>query len=145
MLARTTGAEGPIGPVGHCHCPTCRKAHGAAFSTVGRVRRAGFEWTSGELLLSSYESSPGKDRFFCSRCGSQLVAAWRDEDEVILRVGCIDTEEIVEPVAHVWTEKKAAWFNHRRLFGPIGDIPPVEFEQLYYERQGGPTMGVGLN
>jgi transposase InsO family protein len=37
------------------------------------------------------------------------------------------------------------WFNHRRLFGPIGDIPPVEFEQLYYERQGGPTMGVGLN
>ena len=22
------------------------------------------------------------------------------------------------------------WFNHRRLFGPIGDIPPVEFEAL---------------
>jgi transposase InsO family protein len=37
------------------------------------------------------------------------------------------------------------WFNHRRLLGPIGDIPPVEFEQLYYERQAGPTMGVGLN
>ncbi len=37
------------------------------------------------------------------------------------------------------------WFNHRRLFGPIGNIPPVEFEQLYYERQGAPTMGVGLN
>jgi transposase InsO family protein len=37
------------------------------------------------------------------------------------------------------------WFNNRRLLGPIGDIPPVEFEQLYYERQAGPTMGVGLN
>ena len=37
------------------------------------------------------------------------------------------------------------WFNHRRLLGPIGDIPPVEFEQLYYERHGDPTIGVGLN
>jgi transposase InsO family protein len=24
------------------------------------------------------------------------------------------------------------WFNHSRLLGSIGDIPPVEFEQLYY-------------
>ncbi len=37
------------------------------------------------------------------------------------------------------------WFNHRRLLGPIGDIPPVEFEQLYYERHGGPVMEAGLN
>ena len=26
------------------------------------------------------------------------------------------------------------WYNNRRLFGPIGDIPPVEFEQAYYEQ-----------
>ncbi len=37
------------------------------------------------------------------------------------------------------------WFNHRRLLGPIGDIPPVEFEQLYYERHGDPVMEAGLN
>jgi transposase InsO family protein len=36
------------------------------------------------------------------------------------------------------------WFNNRRLFGPIGNIPPVELEQLYYERQEAPTMMVGL-
>jgi hypothetical protein len=27
---------------------------------------------------------------------------------------------------------------------PIGDIPPVEFEQMYYERSEVPAMGVGL-
>lgn len=27
------------------------------------------------------------------------------------------------------------WFNHRRLFTPIGDIPPAEFEQAYYQRE----------
>lgn len=24
------------------------------------------------------------------------------------------------------------WFNHRRLMGPIGDVPPAEFEAAYY-------------
>ncbi len=35
------------------------------------------------------------------------------------------------------------WFNNRRLFEPIGSIPPIEFEQLYYERQEVPAMEVG--
>jgi len=28
------------------------------------------------------------------------------------------------------------WFNQRRLLGPIGHIPPAEFEAQYYERNG---------
>ena len=26
------------------------------------------------------------------------------------------------------------WFNNRRLLEPIGDVPPAEFEQAYYEQ-----------
>ncbi len=26
------------------------------------------------------------------------------------------------------------WFNHRRILEPIGDVPPAEFEQAYYEQ-----------
>lgn len=29
----------------------------------------------------------------------------------------------------------AWWFNHHRLLGPLGDIPPVEFEEQYHSRQ----------
>jgi transposase InsO family protein len=36
------------------------------------------------------------------------------------------------------------WFNNRRLFGPIGDIPPAEFEALYYETQETPAIVAGL-
>ncbi len=36
------------------------------------------------------------------------------------------------------------WFNHRRLFERIGNIPPVELEALYYETLEAPTMAVGL-
>ena len=30
----------------------------------------------------------------------------------------------------VWVD----WFNLRRLLGPIGDIPPAEFEAQYYQQ-----------
>jgi putative transposase len=34
------------------------------------------------------------------------------------------------------TVEYISWFNHERLHESLGDIPPVEFEQLYYARQG---------
>ena len=36
------------------------------------------------------------------------------------------------------------WFNNRRLLGPIGDIPPVEFETAYYDSLEAPAMAAGL-
>ena len=33
----------------------------------------------------------------------------------------------------------------RRLFGPIGNIPPAEFEALYDGSQEAPAMAAGLN
>lgn len=104
-------AASELGPIGHCHCQTCRKAHTAAFSSVARVARAGFRWTQGEDRLSFFESSPGKRRYFCSRCGSQLMAARDHEDQVILRLGCLDTDPQSQAVAHVWTSDKAPWYD----------------------------------
>ena len=45
------------------------------------------------------------------------------------------------------------WFNNRRLLGPglrraswrIGDVPPAEFERVYYSRVEAPAMVAGLN
>jgi len=33
------------------------------------------------------------------------------------------------------------WFNTRRLLGPIGDIPPAEYEARYYQ----PAAVAGVN
>jgi ADP-ribosyl-[dinitrogen reductase] hydrolase len=103
--------EGPLGPLGHCHCRTCRKAHAAAFATTARVPRARFRWSKGEELVARYESSPGKKRSFCPRCGSQLIAAWDDQSDVILRVGSLDTDPGTKPLAHIWLSEKAPWFE----------------------------------
>ncbi len=37
------------------------------------------------------------------------------------------------------------WFNNRRLFGPIGYIPPAEFEAMDDQQQGAPATGAALN
>jgi transposase InsO family protein len=36
------------------------------------------------------------------------------------------------------------WFNNRRLLEPIGNIPPVEFEELYNQSQKAPVAVAGL-
>jgi putative transposase len=35
---------------------------------------------------------------------------------------------------------KKSRFNNRRLLEPLGYVPPVEFEQMYYRQQMGPAM-----
>ena len=39
--------------------------------------------------------------------------------------------EQVELATAEWVD----WWNHRRLHGAISDIPPVEFEALYYQQR----------
>ena len=89
--------DGAPGPIVHCHCRTCRKAHGSVFSTVTNVPRDRFRWTRGENLLKGFESSPGKIRYFCSQCGSQIVAERAGTGTILLRMGCLDTEITERP------------------------------------------------
>ena len=51
------------------------------------------------------------------------------------------TLEQVELATAEWV----AWFNHRRLLRPIGDVPPAEFEAMYYATKKGPAKEAGLN
>ena len=61
--------------------------------------------------------------------------------EVIRRNGPWRGIEDVEFATLEWVD----WFNNRRLLSSIGDIPPVEFEAMYYASQQSSAMEVGLN
>lgn len=99
------------GPIGHCHCRTCRKAHAAAFASTARVMRDHFRWTRGQQKISSFESSPGKLRHFCSVCGSHLMAEWLDQPHVILRVATLDDDPGATPRMHIWTSHDVPWLD----------------------------------
>jgi transposase InsO family protein len=55
--------------------------------------------------------------------------------EVIRRLGPWKSLEDVEFATLTWV----AWYNTRRLHGPLGYVPPAEFEQAYYDRQPAPA------
>ena len=61
--------------------------------------------------------------------------------EVIQRRGPWKNLEHVEFATLDWVD----WFNNRRLFGPLGHVPPVEFEHAYYQQHLSPVMEAGLN
>ncbi len=113
-------ADAEVGRIVHCHCRTCRKTHGAAFSSVTAVPRASFRWTRGAELLGAIESSPGKLRRFCSKCGSHLVAERVAQPSVLLRLGCLDTPVRDIPQVHIWRSDGAAWYD------PKIDLPEMQ-------------------
>jgi hypothetical protein len=120
---------GKLGPVGFCHCRECRKASGSAFAVNAPVRTKYLELLSGEGLISEYESSPGKFRAFCARCGSPVYSRRTDEPEIRrLRLGTLDADPERRPLVHVWTCERAPWYEIRddlpqypRGFAPDAD------------------------
>ena len=101
--------QGLSGPIVHCNCRICRKAHSAAFATTARTERANFKWDRGEEFLGHYESTPGKIRHFCTKCGSHLMAERTNQSEVVLRLGCLDTDPEARPSTHIWASHRVPW------------------------------------
>jgi ADP-ribosyl-[dinitrogen reductase] hydrolase len=104
------------GPIGHCHCRTCQKAHSAAFASTARASRDAFRWVTGQERLRAFESSPGKLRHFCSLCGSHLIAEWIAKPYVIVRVASLDDHPGMQPELHIWTAHDVPWLSY-------GDLP----------------------
>lgn len=108
--------SGPIGAVVLCHCSQCRRAQGSAFAANVPVARADFDLLSGADSLGAFESSPGKWRSFCRRCGSP-VHSHRDSapDVLRLRIGSLDEgcapATTLRPSAHIHVASKAAWWD----------------------------------
>jgi hypothetical protein len=104
-------ADAAAARIAHCHCRTCRKTHGTAFSSVTAVPREKFRWTRGAEVLGGFESSPGKFRRFCTKCGSHVMAERVEQPVVLLRLGCLDSEIRDIPQVHIWRSDGASWYD----------------------------------
>jgi hypothetical protein len=102
-------------PIAHCHCRTCQKAHAAPFASTAGIMREHFRWLKGEDKLSSFESSPGKLRYFCSVCGSHLVAKRVNQPHVIVRVATLDEDPCIAQQMHIWTSHDVPWLAHEGI------------------------------
>lgn len=96
----------------YCHCGMCRKASGSSFATNMLVPAEDFVLVSGHALVRAFESSPNEYRHFCSECGSPIYGrAQKRRDAISVRCGTLDTDPIIRPTVHIYTDSRAPWFN----------------------------------
>ncbi|NNU46120.1 GFA family protein [Rhizobium sp. WYCCWR 11279] len=85
---------------GLCHCKTCRKITGSAFSATANWHRWQFQM-SGEI--STFDK-----RSFCPACGSRLFFLFDDGVEVFL--GTLDEAPYaISPMVEVWNIRREPW------------------------------------
>jgi len=72
------------------------------------VEKGGFEWVSGEHLLTSYVGKEGFGLQFCSRCGSTLVGIHNGAVHGV-SLGCLNEDPQIEIGKHIFVGSKASW------------------------------------
>jgi hypothetical protein len=106
--------DAELGPITNCYCSQCRKASGAAFASNASVPAASFRFTGGADLLKHWESSPGRRRYFCGRCGSPIVKRSDNTPDVMrLRLGTLDSDPHAKPTKSSYVGSKAPWIDVR--------------------------------
>ena len=102
--------------VGYCHCRSCRHHSGAAVAGMLVFKPEQVSFT--EERLSTYGSSPGVERGFCSQCGTSLT--WKGHGLMSLHIGTLDNPDEHAPALHWRYEERSPWCDVGR------DLPRVK-------------------
>ena len=98
----------PLVAAAYCHCKRCQRRSGAAAGAAGRVEPGSVRVTQGEERLRSWAPPDGAEKVFCELCGSGVLV--RKEGEVVaVRIGTLDDDPGVRPMARQWVSSAASW------------------------------------
>lgn len=98
-----------------CHCATCQKNTGGAFS-LNLALPADSLTMTGETL-TTYEDRAGASgkpfyRSFCSRCGSPISSQGDAYSGLVfVKAGTLDDPSWLQPAAHIWCAEKQPWVH----------------------------------
>jgi hypothetical protein len=121
--AITYEASGDPIAVALCHCSMCRRAAGAPVVAWAMFPVEAFAVTSGAPTVNA--SSPGVERSFCGRCGTQLT--WRAEflpGLVDVTVASFDDPASLPPGMHIWHESRLPWLATADTLPRHPELPP---------------------
>jgi len=116
--------DGDLQGIFHCHCETCQKLNGTAYGSTGFTTADQFRITAGNDALTGYESSPGKQRYFCSRCGAPIYAhAESNPERIGVRIGALDSDPGIRSKLHIWVSHKHPWFEVNTSLPEFDEYP----------------------
>ena len=109
----------------HCHCSVCRKLHGAAFVSWGKLPPRQFRFLCGEEQIVAYAFSQRADSLSCRRCASTLLVDYRRGSSMYyLALGALDTAVALPPGFHQFVASKAAWYEIEDKLPCFAEWPP---------------------
>ncbi len=94
--------------VSACHCESCRRTTGGAFSTWVGFPSTQVEWTGDSPYF--YASSMGVKRGFCKSCGTPLTYQsdkWPDETHFL--IGVFNDPALFAPKSDYMVEERLTW------------------------------------
>lgn len=98
-----------------CHCSTCQKNTGSAFSLNIGLPTSSVNVTGDSL--ATFEDRTGASgkaffRAFCSRCGSPIYGRGEAYSGItFIKAGTLDDPSWVKPGVHMWCAEKQPWVS----------------------------------
>lgn len=98
-----------------CHCRWCQRQTGSAFAVNALFEAEHVKVIKGEVEILAVASPSGKGQTI-ARCQSCRIAVWSNyymgglRDFIrFIRVGTLDTPDIMPPDVHIFTSTKQPW------------------------------------
>lgn len=98
-----------------CHCRWCQRETGSAFALNAVIETDRIETTAGtvEVIVTPSNSEKGQKIARCPRCRIALWSHYAGAGEAIrfLRVGTLDSPDLLPPDVHIFTSSKQPWVS----------------------------------
>lgn len=128
-----------------CHCHSCQKRTGSAFS-LGLVVPTEALQVTGELTpwRRVSDKGTGNTRYSCAGCGNIIYGVGEDSAALAkLQAGTLEDTREVEPEVHIWGKEKQPWVVLPEHAQPFATQPEEALQLLqaaldYREKRANP-------
>lgn len=110
-----------------CHCKSCQRQSGSAFSTNIGVPEVAIQ-AKGELSVFEETADSGNTvyRHFCGTCGSPIYSALSASPGLaFLKAGTLDDTGAVAPQVNIWCKSAQDWVTMDESLPQFAANPPA--------------------
>ena len=105
--------HGKLRDIVNCHCSKCRKFHGnyGAYTNVKVenliiTKKKNLKW-----YKSPADETANVHRGFCSECGSSLFWHPKDQPNIAIAAGSLDSPTNLKTIGHIWCSQRSDFYK----------------------------------
>jgi hypothetical protein len=97
----------------NCHCSKCRKFHGnyGAYTSIKFVNLNIIEDKGLKWYESAFDETANVSRGFCAECGSSIFWHPKDQPNISIAAGCLETPTKLKTIGHIWCSQKSDFYK----------------------------------